>query len=436
MATTRRTYKGAAVSTTTTASIASSGTTVFTVTAATGWPYGSDPFFVVVEPGTSAEEKILVTRTGSSDLSINIASDSQRAQDDTSAASHASGSTIYPVFTAADADEANELSSTWTTKGDLVTHGASTFTRLAVGTDDYVLLADSTAGGGLAWGQVDTASIATNAVTNAKMADDSVDTAELVDDAVTTAKILDANVTEAKLAAAVANKLIPAGTISATIRSTADTGYLLLDGSTVASADSTYPALWAVVPASWQSGTSLVLPDMSDKMLFGQTTTTLGATGGANSKTIASSNLPTHTHTVSAHTHSIDHDHGALTTASGGAAHTHSFSATTASGGGHSHEFDDRINTTASGSTGEPMRSNNTGTDGTQPTTSAGAHTHTLSGTTGSQTASHTHSITIPALTGTSGSGGSGNTGDGGFANTALDVTNAHLAVNFQIKAH
>jgi microcystin-dependent protein len=426
MAKTRRAYTGAAVESTLDGGINASGVTTITVNAATGWPYGSDPYYIVISPGTASEEKVLVTRSGSSDLNLSVASDSDRGQDGTSGVAHADQATVYPVFTSVDADEANELSSTWTTKGDLVTHGTSTFSRLAVGTNDHVLKADSSAAGGLAWGQVVTAGIA----------DDAVTAAQIADDAVVTAGILDANVTEAKLATAVVNKLVPAGTITATIRSTADTGYLLLDGSTVASADSTYPALWAVVPASWQSGTSLVLPDMSDKMLFGQSTTTLGATGGANSKTIASANLPTHTHTVGTHTHAIDHDHESFTSGSGGAAHTHSFSATTASGGGHSHEFDDRINTTASGSSGEPMRSNNSGTDGTQPTTSAGAHSHTLSGTTGSETASHTHSINVPAFTGNSGSGGATDTGDGGFANTALDVTNAHLAVNFQIKAH
>lgn len=426
MAKTRRAYTGAAVESTLDGAINASGVTTITVNAATGWPYGSDPYYIVISPGTASEEKVLVTRSGSSDLNLSVASDSDRGQDGTSGVSHADQATVYPVFTSVDADEANELSSTWTTKGDLVTHGTSTFSRLAVGTNDYVLKADSSASGGLAWGQVVTAGITDDAVTAAKIADD----------AVVTAAILNANVTEAKLATAVVNKLVPAGTITATIRSTADTGYLLLNGATVTSAQSTYPALWAVVPSSWQSGSSLVLPNMANKMLFGQTTTTLGATGGANTKTIASSNLPTHTHTVGTHTHAIDHDHASFTSASGGAAHTHSFSATTGSNGAHTHTIDDRTDTLASGTSGEPMRSNNSGDAGTQPTTSNGAHTHTLSGTTGSQTASHTHSIDVPAFTGTSGSGGAANTGDGGFANDALDVTNAHLAVNFQIKAH
>lgn len=151
MAATRRAYTGGATSTTTTSAIASSGTTSFTITAYTGWPYGSDPFHVVVEPGTASEEKILVTRTGSTDTTINIASDSERGQDGTSAVAHSSGSTVFPVFTALDADEANELTSSWSTKGDLVSYGSSTFETLGVGSDGQVLVADSGETSGLKW---------------------------------------------------------------------------------------------------------------------------------------------------------------------------------------------------------------------------------------------------------------------------------------------
>ena len=191
MAKTRRAYTGASVSSTTSSAIAASGTTSFTVSAATNWPYGSDPFYVVLSPGTASEEKVLVTRTNTGDTTINIASDAVRGLDGTSAVSHDSGATVYPVFTAVDADEANELASMWESKGDIVSHGASTFARLAVGSDDTVLIADSSAGSGLAWGQVGTANIAADAITNAKIATGAVDTAELAADAVTNAKIAD-----------------------------------------------------------------------------------------------------------------------------------------------------------------------------------------------------------------------------------------------------
>lgn len=193
MAKTRRAYTGGAASTTTSSVIAASGTTSFTITAYTGWPYGSDPFFVVVEPGTANEEKILVTRTGSTDTTINVYATpsvaANRGADGTSSVAHSSGVTVFPVFTALDADEANELTSAFGSKGDLVSYGSSTFETLGVGTNDQVLIADSGEASGLKWGSVDTAQLADDAVTTAKIDDGAVDTAQLAADAVTSPKI-------------------------------------------------------------------------------------------------------------------------------------------------------------------------------------------------------------------------------------------------------
>ena len=177
MAKTRRSYKGGAASTTTGTSIAASGATTFTIAAYTGWPYGTPPFFVVVEPGTANEEKILVTRAGATDTTINIYATpsvaANRGMDGTTAFLHASGSTVYPVFTATDADEANELASTLTTQGDILIHGASTFGRVGIGTAAQVLKVNSSATAP-EWGQVATAGIADSAITSAKIADGAI----------------------------------------------------------------------------------------------------------------------------------------------------------------------------------------------------------------------------------------------------------------------
>ena len=141
---TRRQYAGAAASTTITAGINTTDTTC-TLAATTGWPStGGVPFYVVIDPGTSAEEKCSATISGST-LTLT------RAQDDTSASSHSSGATIYPVFTANDADEANALVAKLTTKGDLLVTTGSALNRLAVGTNYQVLGADSAATNGVAW---------------------------------------------------------------------------------------------------------------------------------------------------------------------------------------------------------------------------------------------------------------------------------------------
>jgi microcystin-dependent protein len=281
---------------------------------------------------------------------------------------------------------------------------------LAVGSDDTVLIADASASSGLAWGQVGTANLATDAVTNAKIANGAVNAAELAANAVT----------EAKLDSAVVSKLLPAGTIAATIKSSADTGWLLLDGSTVASAETTYPALWAVVPVSWQSGSSLVLPNMANKMLFGQSTTTLGATGGANSKTIAEANLPTHTHTINhGHAHTITADQ---------AAHSHTISVTVNSNTTLFVYNTENYNTTDYIATDTNIASYYSASDFGMAVANVSSHSHTASGSATS---------TDPTITVSGGvTNHSGSSGNGGFANSALDVTNAHLAVNFQIKAH
>jgi hypothetical protein len=142
------------------------------------------PFFIVVDPGTAKEEKMRVT--GVSSLTITVV----RGQDNTSAVSHNSGAVCYPVFTATEANEANEVASVMTTKGDIITTDGSNINRLGVGTNAHVLQADSSATNGVKWGTV----------TATGLASDSVTTAKIVNDAVTTAKILDANVTTAKIA--------------------------------------------------------------------------------------------------------------------------------------------------------------------------------------------------------------------------------------------
>lgn len=149
---TRRAYKGAATATTLTASMTNVATSC-TIAAYTGWPYGSDPFYVVISPGTAAEEKVLVTRTGSTDTTLNVVSGG-RGADDTTAQAHDSGAGIYPVFTAKDADEANVVASTQTTKGDLLLHTGSVHARLGVGTNGQALVADSAESTGVKWAAV------------------------------------------------------------------------------------------------------------------------------------------------------------------------------------------------------------------------------------------------------------------------------------------
>jgi hypothetical protein len=140
-AVTRRSYVGAAPACTLTNSITAGDTTALLTGTVTAWnDTANGPFFMVIDPGLVTEEKVLVgSRTGSSLSSMT------RGVDGTTAASHAAGATCYPVFTATDANEANEFASTLTTRGDLLTLDSSADpARIAIGTSGYVLTSDGT----------------------------------------------------------------------------------------------------------------------------------------------------------------------------------------------------------------------------------------------------------------------------------------------------
>lgn len=205
---TRRTYSGNAVATTLTGAFNSGATTV-SISNDTGWP-NAGPFYAVIGPGTATEEKVLIgSITGTALASIT------RGVDDTTAQDHASGAEIYPVFTAIDANEANQLTATYANQGGIVYLGDPSFAQLAIGTAGQVLKVNA---GATApeWGQVGNTGIADDAVNGAKIATGAVAAGELATDAVETVKIKDANVTTAKLAdASVTSAKLAAPTLTA-----------------------------------------------------------------------------------------------------------------------------------------------------------------------------------------------------------------------------
>jgi microcystin-dependent protein len=405
----RKGYKGAAANAVLTNSpTASSGDTTFTVDTVTGWST-TFPYFAVVDPGTSREEKVKVTAISTLTLTV------VRAQDDTSVASHSAGAAIYPVFTADEADEANLIASAMTTKGDLIATDGSSVNRLGVGTNTHVLQADSSSTNGFKWGQVATAGIADDAVTAAKIAAGSVAASELASDAVTTAKILDANVTLAKLASAVANALVPVGTIAAYAGVTAPTGWLLCNGTSTTG----YTSLAALVGAT--------TPDMRGRFPIGDNATlTLLGTGG--SLTIAEGNLPSHRHTFSATSGAMnqngtlshivnDPSHGHIINSTD-ISHIHYNAAEGTTSTSHTHNDTGNAGSINTGS------GQTTGTDTTDGMTAGEFHSHTgqaaITGiTVNNHDVSHTHTV-------------SGDTGTGSGSGT--DYYPPHLVVNYIIK--
>jgi microcystin-dependent protein len=255
-----------------------------------GWPTSAAPFFVVVNPGTANEEKICVVYATTTTLTVVdeevtsgwSASANGRGCDDTTDRVHAGGATIYPVFTALEANQANLLVSTYANEGGIVYQGASNPTQLAIGTAGQVLKVNS---GATApeWGQVSTAGIADDAVTAAKIAANAVGASEIATGAVGSDELASTSVTLAKLATAVANALVPVGTIAMYGGASAPTGWLLCDGT----ATTGYTALAAIV-----GGTT---PDLRGRFALGDNASlTLLATGG--STTIGTNNLPSHSH--------------------------------------------------------------------------------------------------------------------------------------------
>lgn len=162
----------------------------------------------------------------------------------------------------------------------------------------------------------------------------------------------------------------------------------------------------SAIPSGWVicDGTNST-PDLTDRFVVhadadASGTRNVGDTGGANTVTLATGNLPSHTHSFAAnattgasggHTPAgsisnvADHSHtadGNLAAASAGA-HSHTVSGNTSNTGNHSHSA-----------------------DGNLTAASAGAHTHTLSGNTsaggdhnhnGSTSSAGTHNHTFPA---------------------------------------
>jgi hypothetical protein len=108
---------------------------------------------MIIDQDTANEEVVEVTARTSLTLTVT------RGVDGTTGVSHASGATINHGVSARDFDEPNAFvngggvaASTVTTKGDLlVATGSAAVARVGVGTNTFVLTADSTQTAGVKW---------------------------------------------------------------------------------------------------------------------------------------------------------------------------------------------------------------------------------------------------------------------------------------------
>jgi hypothetical protein len=218
MANTRRVYAGAASETTLTEGVNSTATSIV-IDDATGWP-SSGSFYAVIDPGTASEEKFLANgRTGTT---ITLATASDRGVDGTTAQAHNAGAVVWHTIAAVDLDEANNAVVNTigrvTAKGDLlVGTSLGTIAKLAVGSNNQMVFADSSTTTGLRYGALPDGAVSsslkmgTGVVAATNLAADSVTAPKVADDAILNANIVDGAVDADKLAASVAGSGLAGG---------------------------------------------------------------------------------------------------------------------------------------------------------------------------------------------------------------------------------
>jgi len=229
--------------------------------------------------------------------------------------------------------------------------------------------------------------------------------------------------------------------------------YLLCDGGEYPVAQ--YPSLAVALGTIYggSPGVTFRVPNMVQRFPMGATNLTgyeLGDQGGSLDHTHTT---PDHTHTVPGHGHGFSltasssgaHAHSLSATADSTGAHTHSVSGTTSAGGDHNHTFQGRSNSAGNFGTEDIFPRLTTTTSSDTPTTTAGNHSHTVSGTAASAGA-HSHTVSgsassagahTHAVTGTVGSGTSGDAGmPSGLGGAGATSGNnpPYLTVNFIIK--
>lgn len=158
---TTRVYSSISQDTTLAAGGVSASATTMTVASGTGNSLmggitltAGDIFTVALDPDTTSEEIVYITAQSGDTFTID------RAEAGTSGVVHAAGATVRHVLSSSDLTyfrqgvqtaDAAVPASTLTTKGDLLSRTSSAVARLGVGTNNYVLTADSSTSTGLKW---------------------------------------------------------------------------------------------------------------------------------------------------------------------------------------------------------------------------------------------------------------------------------------------
>lgn len=212
---------------------------------------------------------------------------------------------------------------------------------------------------------------------------------------------------------------------------------IILDFDRVVNPNTLFPG------TTWVQVTDGLLARAATSNVAGTTVGQIGSTVGSDNVTLAVGHMPAHSHTSAAHTHtSAAHthtwsgttssfDYGDKSAASAGA-HTHTVSGSAASAGAHNHLAGLQVTVGSGG--GKCQNFSVAESQWDKYVSTAGAHTHTVSGTAASAgththvvaIGSHTHTVsgttgsTTPGATGSTTPGATGSAGSG----TAFSVAN------------
>lgn len=224
------------------------------------------------------------------------------------------------------------------------------------------------------------------------------------------------SISSSKLSTATVQLLAPTGAINAFAGSIAPSGWLLCDGTAVSRA--TYSDLFALVGTTYGVGdgsTTFNVPNLKGRVPVGRDSTqtefdVLGETGGAKTHTLATTEIPSHQHNISAYAHNasastadLAHTHGVGTY--GVSSSTTGITASTGTTGSHQHNlnYNGRNGTGSAGYaisdgtgfTGTLVKTAEAGDHSHTVSVSDAGHSHTLSGNSGGMSANGTHSHTI-----------------------------------------
>jgi microcystin-dependent protein len=205
--------------------------------------------------------------------------------------------------------------------------------------------------------------------------------------------------------------LSPTGALTMFAGSVVPTGWLLCDGTAVSR--TTYAILFAVISTTYGIGngsTTFNLPDLRSRLPIGYNSgdanvNVLGKTGGANSKTLSTTEMPAHNHGVT------DPGHGHIVS---DPTHTHGASQTA-----HSHNTTVKYNSKYTANGGGQLVVDGSGTGLSFPSDSQTPTVTVNAASTGVSVNANTTGISIQ------------NNGSG----TAFSILNPYVAINYIIKS-